>query len=239
MKLSHKVGKIFSREAHTRGLRRIRRKLHPLSVGRILDQIDRAQLTEIQSRWSSSKVEAEKYKKYLAGFDRWMEVNAQRAQDLELHHSAPQDILDLGCGGGFFLFICKKLGHRCLGVDIGEDQLFDDLIDLFGVDRYIWKILPFQPLPDLGRKFDLITAFATGFNADLDGRGVWQVGEWDFFLNDLQKHLRPDGRVFFGINTGPDGRRYPKEVQNSFAERGAVLERNRVYFAHGCLARSR
>jgi len=238
MKLSHKVGKIFSREAHVRGLRRLRRKLRPISVRRILDQIDRARLTEIQSRWASSTADAEKYKKYLAGFDRWMEVNAQRAQDLELHHCEPLDILDLGCGGGFFLFVCKELGHECLGVDTGEDRLFDELIDLLRVDRYVWKILPFQPLPDLGRQFDLITAFATGFNADLEGRGVWQVKEWDFFLNDLQKHLRPDGRVLFGINTGPDGRRYPEEVRNFFAQRGAVLERNRVYFTHGCLARS-
>jgi SAM-dependent methyltransferase len=238
MKLSRKIGKIFSREAHARGLRRLRRKLRPLPVHRFLEHVDNVRLNEIQSRYARSASDSEKYKKYLAGFDRWMKVNAQRAQDLKLNRCEPLDILDLGCGGGFFLFVCKQLGHRCLGLDTSEHRIFDELIELFRVERYIWKILPFEPLPDLGRKFDLITAFATGFNADLQGHGIWGVNEWDFLLNDLAQHLRPGGRVLFGINTGPDGRRYPKGVRDLFTRRGAVLERNRAYFANGCVALS-
>jgi len=150
MKLSHKIGKIFSREGHLRGLRRLERKLHPLPVRRLLAQVDPARLHEIQSRYATSTDDGEKYRKYLAAFDRWLEVNVQRAQDLQLHRSPPLAILDIGCGGGFFLFVCQRLGHRCLGLDTGEDCLFSDLIELFQVERKIYKILAFEPLPDLG-----------------------------------------------------------------------------------------
>jgi SAM-dependent methyltransferase len=233
MKLSHKIGKIFSREAYARGLRGLERKLHPLPVRQFMAQVDGARLREIQSRYSTSTADSEKYRKYLSGFEHWMEVNVRRVQDLKLHRSPPLEILDIGCGGGFFLFICRELGHRPLGLDTGEDRRFDELIELFQVERKIWKILAFEPLPDLGCKFDLITAFATGFNADQQGREIWGVDKWSFFLNDLARHLRSHGRIFFGINTGANNRRYPDEVRDLFQERGAILERNRVYFSNG------
>jgi SAM-dependent methyltransferase len=209
--------------------------LHPLPLKSLLAQVDQARLREIQKSYATSTADSEKYRKYLSGFDHWMEVNARRVQDLDLHRLQPLQILDIGCGGGFFLFVCRQLGHTCLGIDAGEDRLFDELIELLHVERRIWKILAFEPLPDLGRKFDLITAFATGFNADRQDRSVWGVDEWNFFLNDLAGHLSPAGRVFFGINTGTNGRRYPNEVRELFARRGALLERNRVYFPTGAL----
>ena len=236
MKLSHKIGKLLSREAHARGLRRLDRKLHPLPVGPLLAKVDQDRLREIQNRYKTSKEDPEKYRKYLFGFNRWMEVNVQRVQHLKLHRQPPQKIVDLGCGGGFFLFICQQLGHHCLGLDMGESLLFDDLIALLGVERKIWKIKAFEPLPDLGHKFDLITAFATGFNTGWQGDGIWGVEEWNFFLNDLTRHLQPGGRVFFGINTGPNNRFYPNEARDLFRRRGAILERNYVYLVNvSCL----
>src|SRR2546430_6817829 len=152
MKLSHKIGKIFSRETHVRALRRLQRRLHPISIRSLLGDVDRVRLQEIEARYARSTSDSEKYRKYLAAFERWLEVNVQRAQDLQLHRSPPQAILDIGCGGGFFLFVCQRLGHRCLGLDTCEDPLFSDLIELFQVERKIYTILPFEPLPDLSRK---------------------------------------------------------------------------------------
>ena len=48
-------------------------------------------------------------------------------------------VLDLGCGGGFFLFVLQHLGHDCLGLDIAEFPLFTQLLDLFQVERRVWK----------------------------------------------------------------------------------------------------
>src|SRR5260370_30708857 len=98
MKLSHKIGKIFSREGHLRGLRRLERKLHPLPVRRLLAQVDPARLHEIQFRYATSTDDWEKYRKYLAAFDRWLELNVQPAHDLQLLPSPPLAILGTCCG---------------------------------------------------------------------------------------------------------------------------------------------
>jgi len=62
----------------------------------------------------------------------WLKTNIERAQDLQLHRSSPKEILDLGCGGGFFLYVCQQLGHRGLGLDLDWFPLYTELIDLFG-----------------------------------------------------------------------------------------------------------
>jgi len=73
----------------------------------------------------------------------------------EAARSAPKRVLDLGCGGGFFLFILKGLGHSVLGLDVGLVSLFTELLELFGVPRVVWRIEAFEPLPDLGQKVRL------------------------------------------------------------------------------------
>src|SRR5260370_40277847 len=131
MKLSHKIGKIFSREGHLRGLRRLERKLHPLPVRPLLAQVDPARLHAIQSRYATSTDDEEKYRKYLAAFDRWLEVNVQRAQDLQLHRSPPLAILDIGCGGGLFLFVFQRLWPRAVWGCIWREVLFLEFHGVF------------------------------------------------------------------------------------------------------------
>ena len=99
----------------------------------------------------------------------------------ELHRLAPREILDLGCGGGFFLFVARALGHRGLGLDVGGIPLFDDLVDLLGIDRVEYRISGLEMLPDLGRKFDLITAFATAFQGGREDSWRWASKNGIFF----------------------------------------------------------
>jgi SAM-dependent methyltransferase len=142
------------------------------SVRALLDKIDISRLREIQKRHASS---TDRYAKY-AEIERWLKINVARARDLELDRAAPQTILDLGCGAGFFLFVAKQFGHSGLGLDVDDFPVPNELIDLFRVERKVWRIRAFQPLPDLGRKFDLITAFSTAFNRNdtnhADGAGT-------------------------------------------------------------------
>ena len=51
---------------------------------------------------------------------------------------------------------------------------------------------PFQPLPDLGAPFDLITAHMTCFNRRADG-SHWGVAEWEYFVKDAESRLTPTG----------------------------------------------
>ena len=60
-----------------------------------------------------------------ADIDHWLRVNRERVQDLKLHRCATKHVVDLGCGGGFFLFILKGLGHSVLGLDVDESPLAD------------------------------------------------------------------------------------------------------------------
>ena len=192
----------------------------------MLAKIDADRLRDIQKRHVGSNA---RYAKY-ADVEHWLNLNLPRLQELKLDDSAPQQILDLGCGAGFFLFLAKQSGHSCVGVDVGDYPLSNELIQLFGIDRLTWRIRAFEPLPDLGRQFDLITAFSAAFNRNAEETRGWSPDEWEFFLNDLNGHLKSDGQILLEINSGKDGRYFLPEIREFFLKRAARVEGERVYF---------
>ena len=195
----------------------------------MLAQIDRERAREIQQRYADSTAGYAKY----ANIEPWLRLNRERVQDLKLHRSAPKRVLDLGCGGGFFLFILKNLGHSVLGLDVERVPLFAELLELFGVPRLVYRISAFEPLPDLGQKFDWITAFSVNFNLYHPSKERWGTSEWDFFLGDLHHHLTEGGKVFFGLNPLYNGDYYTPELRDLFLSRGADVERERIFFENG------
>ena len=193
----------------------------------LLAKVDQERLRDIQTRHASS---ASQYAKY-ADVERWLKRNIPRIRQLQLDRSGPKEILDLGCGGGFFLFIAKELGHSGLGLDVGNDPVCNELVDLFGLKRKVWRIQAFEPLPDFGRKFDLITAFSTAFHRSADKSVAWGTSEWNFFLDDLfHRQLKPGGQIFFDINSGKDKRFFPVAVRELFARRGAEIDGEFVWW---------
>ena len=226
MKLSHKIAKLGQPLTYRRTWRRVERLAHPVPLGPILARIDQDRLAAIQAEYAGSR---EHYAKY-ADVKRWLRLNIVRAQDLKLQRCPPKSILDLGCGGGFFLFVVQQLGHRGLGLDIDEFPLFSRLLDLFQVERRLWTIRAFEPLPELGRKFDLITAFSIDFNRESKRDWWWGPAEWAFFLDDLERHLNPGGRIFLGLNPSQNKEFYTPELRDFFLARGAFVERENVLF---------
>ncbi|HEY5992183.1 MAG TPA: hypothetical protein VIU10_06365 [Candidatus Udaeobacter sp.] len=166
--------------------------------------------------------------------ERWVDINIRRIREIELDLARPKCILDLGCGAGYFLYIAQLLGHKGLGLDLDQLPMFGDLTRLLGVRRVIWQIKAFEPLPDLG-KFDLITAFLICFNRHKQAN-VWGVPEWEFFLDDLAKHLAPRGRVWLELNQEHDGTFYTPELKEFFQKRGAKIDRHKVIFNSGLLS---
>ena len=192
-----------------------------------LAKIDIERLREIQRRYAGS---SDRYAKY-AEVEHWLKINLPRVQELKLDRSPPKQILDLGCGAGFFLFLAKQSGHKCLGLDVGDFPLSNELIELFGLERVTWKIRALQPLPDLfGRKFDLITGFSAAFNRSEDESRGWNPEEWNFFLDDLDRHLKPGGDILLEINSGKDKRYFPEDVRALFLKRGGRIDGERVWF---------
>src|SRR6266851_8235053 len=208
MKLSRKILKFTEPLTYRRGWRRAQRSIFPMPLKPMLAKIDEARAREIQQRYENSTAGYAKY----ADIEPWLRLNRERVQDLKLHRSAPKRVLDLGCGGGFFLFILKGLGHSVLGLDVGRVSLFTELLELFGVPRVVWRIEAFKPLPDLGQRFDWITAFSVNFNLYHPSQRRWGAAEWDFLLRDLERHLAPGGKIFFGLNPLYAGDYYTPEL---------------------------
>lgn len=224
MKLHRKLAKLARRETYQRGWRRAQRSVFRLPFGPVLAGIDQDRLAEIQKRYAGSKY---------ADIDQWLRVNRERVQDLKLHRCPPQHVLDLGCGGGFFLFILKRLGHSVLGLDIDESPLFQELLEVFDVPRTVFRIQPFEPLPNLHQQFDWITAFSIGFDRYRSTDSRWGPNEWDFLLRDLQSRLAPRGKIYLALNPLPNGDYLTPELWHFFSSRGAEIERERIFFANG------
>ena len=224
MKLHRKLAKLARRETYQRGWRRAQRSVFRLPFGPVLAGIDQDRLAEIQKRYAGSKY---------ADIDQWLRVNRERVQDLRLHRCPPQHVLDLGCGGGFFLFILKRLGHSVLGLDIDESPLFKELLEVFDVPRTVFRIQPFEPLPNLHQQFDWITAFSIGFDRYRSTDSRWGPNEWDFLLRDLQSRLAPRGKIYLALNPLPNGDYLTPELWHFFSSRGAAIERERIFFANG------
>ena len=224
MKLHRKLAKLARRETYRRGWRRAQRSVFRLPFGPVLAGLDQIRLAEIQKRYAG-----EKY----ADVDQWLRVNRERVQDLKLHRSSPQRVLDLGCGGGFFLFILKRLGHSVLGLDVDESPLFNELLEVFGVPRTVFRIEPFESLPNLEQRFDWITAFSIGFDRSRATNSRWGPGEWDFFLRDLQRRLASGGKIYLTLNPLPNGDYLTPELRDFFSSRGADIERERIFFPNG------
>jgi hypothetical protein len=156
-------------------------------------------------------------------------VVIKRAHGLGLHRSPPLDILDIGTGVGFFPVVCKHYGHRVVAIDRDGNQVFEDVTKWLAVDRRSWEITPFQPLPGLGLKFDLVTAFMVNFDR-VDGAddAPWGVPEWTFFLRDLgANHLVEGGRVALLLNAHT---MQVGEVMAYFASVGADIRGGWVVF---------
>ena len=232
-KLPHKLWKLVNGETLVSARRHTLRLFRPnrfhLETKRVIETIDPEGFEQIRRRYNI-KGSSLHWSKFLS-LERWIDINIRRIREIGLDLARPKRILDLGCGTGYFLYIAQLLGHEGLGLDLDRLPMFGDLTSLLGVRRVIWQIKAFEPLPDLG-KFDLITAFLICFNHHKQAN-VWGVPEWEFFLNDLAKHLTPRGRVWFELNQEYDGTFYTPELKEFFKKRGAKVDRQKLIFNSG------
>lgn len=228
MRLAQKIRKIFSLDGYYSARAGIRRWSYPLDPKPFIDAIDRDEFEKLRARFGKpdEKVLPEKY----LDLDEWMPTNVKRVRDLRLPKAPPRlRILDLGCGSGYFLHIARCLGHDVVGMDLDTEPVFNETLRLLGITRIVHAILPFQPLPEMGAPFDLITAHMTCFNRRADG-SHWGVEEWDYFLKDAESQLTPGGRIQLDLNVLPDGRHMAPDVKQFFRGRGARIDRRRVFF---------
>ena len=222
---------LASAKKHT--LRLLRTNRFSLDTKRIIETIDPVGFEDIRQRYAVANPGAD-WPKYL-DLNRWIEINIRRIGELELDLTRPKRILDLGCGAGYFLYIAQLLGHSGVGLDIDLLPMFREITSLLGVQRVVQRIEAFRPLPDLGKKFDLITAFMICFN-NHKMPGLWKVPEWEFFLDDLAKHVTSRGRIWLELNQEYDGTFYTPELKEFFQKRGAKINDHKIIFRSGLRA---
>ena len=233
MQLSYKLKKVFSGDAFASARRHVKQALIGraplrLDAARITKTIDAEEFRKIYQR-HAMKDPGDAWPKYLE-IETWMEINLRRVRGLGLDLGAPKRVLDIGCGTGYFLYICRFLGHETIGVDLDEEAGFTEMIELLGLKRRIWRIEAFKPLPDLGPKFDVITAHMICFNGHKSDK-LWKIAEWEFFLDDLAKNqLKPGGQICLELNREFDGSLYTTELKDCFEARGAEIHTQRVLF---------
>ncbi|MBV8142253.1 MAG: class I SAM-dependent methyltransferase [Verrucomicrobia bacterium] len=209
-----------------RDLLRARKK--KLNIDRLLSQIDGQALGRIAQTYASG--EQSIWTKYLDA-RKWLIRNVRLLKKLGLLIDPPREVLDLGCGAGYFLFVLKQIGSRVVGVDLDHDPIFNEMVALLGIERLGLAITRRLPLRELGsRKFDLITGWAICFNNYDNEATVWDSEDWDFLLNDLSQRLTPDGRIIFSLNPQLDGRFYSEEVGKLFARRSDLMDGRMVIF---------
>lgn len=236
MKFSRKVQKLLTAEALESLWDHAKRWMHPVDTQRILDRLDRDAWTRLGEKYPH-RPDVPKINRF-SDADHWIKINIERAQDLWLDRSPSLRILDLGCGAGYFVYVCRCLGHEGLGVDIDEQPLFRETTALLKVPRVIWRIEPRVPLPDLG-KFDLVTGHRVCFQKTVrwgTGSGEWEEWEpndWKFFINDVRSRLlKPNGRILLDFNPRADGRSFfTPELRDVLTTQGARIFRSKALLA--------
>jgi SAM-dependent methyltransferase len=234
VRVSHKVRKLFSLDSVQSLSEHVSRWRHPVSAARILATIDQSALDQLREKYprrpDSPQINRFEDARYC------VRINLKRVQDLWIDRTEPIRILDLGCGSGFFLYICKLFHHDVVGLDRDTNPMFRAITEFLGVPRIAADIEPFTKLPDLGAPFDLVTAYRICFQRiGTETKGVWKewgAAEWKFFLDDVRdNHLRPDGRLLLDFNPRPDGTYFDPDVRKCFESEGALFFRSKVLFA--------
>lgn len=205
----------------------------------LLARVDSAGLDALRAQHAEDMTTADPasgYKYLDAAF--WTLLKLLLAYELGLDRGPRRRVLDIGTAGGHFAFVCRFFGHDVVGIDV-ESPLYEGIAGCLGIERTIARVEPYRPLPDLGGRFDLITACNTTFNEKPVEQGTartyWMPDEWQFFLNDLvSNQMRYPGELYMQVNKewlGQSGGAVQparnRDILTMTARNGAAISRRR------------
>jgi SAM-dependent methyltransferase len=233
MRFSRKLGKLFSPELFASACEHFSRLTHPVNKRQILATLDTEQFEKLRGQYpyrpGSPRINRFEDVAY------WIDINVERAQDLWLDRAPSLRILDIGSGAGYFLYVCKFFGHHVLGFDTDNEPLFRATIALLDVPRVIGRVERQTSLPDLGEKFDLLTAHRICFHRIGRVRdGVeWLPSDWEFLINDVRNNLLNEhGRLLLDFNRRPNGSSFfTPDLREFFVLQGARIFRSKALLA--------
>ena len=201
----------------------------------LMDGLDRAEFYKLCRSTEEHRLHKLKY----ADLELWLTRAWQEATRLGLDKSQPLDVLDIGMGPGYFLYVCQKLGHRCVGLDRpGFFPFWRSLRQFFGVHHIVEHVIkPMENLPATLGHFDLATAFRAQFNYNAKEKRLWNLDEWAFFLDNVRDNiLKPGGHFALKLakqehKSWEGGLKRNDDLLASFmAERGAIQDNALMVF---------
>src|SRR5205814_10039382 len=127
MRIPRKFQKLLSFDGVESLWEHVCRWTHSVSSRRIMATLDRSELSRLREQYPY-RPDARRINMY-EDAAHWIGVHVAHAQDLWLDRTPPLRILDLGCGAGYFLYVCRFFGHEALGLDTDEEPLFREAAD--------------------------------------------------------------------------------------------------------------
>ncbi len=193
----------------------------------VLKTIDLEKFKVYQQQYNDADPRPHGYSKYL-DIRPWMADKLMMALYLGVDKSPPMRILDIGTGAGYFPYICRYFGHEVVSLDLDVVPMYNDLCQFLKIDRRAWRVEKFQKLPDLGGKFDLVTAFMIKFNQHYQP-DLWSTPEWKFMIEDLRANqLNANGRIFLSFNENLDGSFFDDGLRSYFTSLQARIWEHEV-----------
>lgn len=150
----------------------------------ILSKQQIGQLKDLRTKYAGNQLE-----KFAVDPQGYEVIAGKVAQGLGLDKSPQRIILDLGCGLGFFVRVCKMCGHVVSGLDL-PNPLIVDASNILGVSILAHEMCPNQRLPIWRLDFDLITMFGVNLH---DGTDYWDAPKYAFLAADIRFRLQPGG----------------------------------------------
>ena len=224
MELSRKIDKLRTGEAWDSLLNAYYRWRRPLNVGEMVRDLESKGFERVRSTYANPN-DPIGWPKYVDAWQ-WIELAIKQARFLQLDRRKPLRVLDIGSGAGYFLFVCKQFGHSVMGLDLDWPPMYAEMFEILEMPRRVWRIEPFEPLPNLGSRFDLLTGFAVCFNSH-GSADVWGMKEWEFFLDDVFENIvSKTGEIYFELNPESWGC-YTPERANTSADAAPALKGRR------------
>lgn len=169
--------------------------MHKLTVQQIIQTLGFDNITKLGEKINNRYLKKDALEKYI-------QEKLSVAHYLNLHKTKGKKLLDIGTGAGWFPYICKLYGHTCIGTDILGRTDYDPaykFLDILVIEELIY---PHQPI-QVQDKFDYIVSLRSFFP---NRPSVWELNDWKYFFNDIEKNIKDNGGLYLGCNNGIRGR---------------------------------
>ena len=125
MEFSRKIEKLRTGEAFGSLIDAYYRWRRPLNANELVRELESKGFEQIRAKYANPD-DQKGWPKYVDAAHR-LELAIKQARFLQLDRRKPLRLLDIGSGAGYFLFVCKRLGHSVMGLDLDWPPMYSEI----------------------------------------------------------------------------------------------------------------